>query len=132
MGRRTPLNIGIAGTLAIGFVACGGGGGSSPTAPSPGGGTVATITIGSNGVVSPKDITVSVGSRVTFVNNHSRPHEMSSDPHPEHTLCPELNVGTLSSGQSRTSANLNTARVCTYHDHLEDGNTNLQGTVRVQ
>ena len=37
--------------------------------------------------VSPRDITVAVGSRVTFVNNDSMPHDMASDPHPEHTLC---------------------------------------------
>ena len=36
-----------------------------------------------------------------FVNNDSRSHEMFSDPHPEHTDCPEINqVGFLSPGQS--------------------------------
>jgi plastocyanin len=136
MTVRGFCNTGIALALAIGFAACGSSG-STPTAPStntPGTGTVAgTITIGSNGVVSPRDITVAVGSRVTFVNSHSGAHEMTSDPHPEHTLCPALNqVGHLTSGQSRTSGNLNTPGVCTYHDHLNDGNTNLQGTIRVQ
>jgi plastocyanin len=78
-------------------------------------------------------VTVPAGSRVTFVNNHTASHEMTSDPHPDHTICPPLNqVGNLSPGQSRTSGNLNTVRVCTYHDHLNDGNENLQGTIRVQ
>ena len=60
-------------------------------------------------------------------------HEMTSDPHPEHTLCPSLNtVGLISPGQSRTSSNLNTATVCTYHDHINDTNAKLKGTIRVQ
>ena len=43
---------------------------------------------------------------------------MTSDPHPEHTDCPELNqIGFLNTGQSRPSGNLNTARRCGIHDH---------------
>jgi plastocyanin len=124
---------GIALTLALVFAGCGSDGGS-PTPPSETPGSVAaTITIGANGVVSPKDVTVAPGSRVTFVNNHNVPHDMSSDPHPEHSLCPPLNqVGHLTAGQSRTSGNLNTPGVCSYHDHLNDTNSNLKGTIRVQ
>ena len=116
----------------------GGGGGSTPTAPSPGGGdggstATTTITIGSDGRVSPANITVPVGSRVTMVNNHSRPHDMSSDPHPSHEDCPELNqIGFLSPGQSRTSGNLNTARRCGFHDHNEPTNTALSGSITIQ
>jgi plastocyanin len=117
-------------------------GGSNSTGPSSGGNNsggggggstnTTTITITSAGV-SPKDITVAAGPRVTFVNNDSRPHEMNSDPHPEHTLCnPELNVGFIAAGQSGTTQNLNTARVCTYHDHNQPSNTSLQGTIRIQ
>ena len=116
--------------------ACGGDDSDPPTGPSGGGGgggstNTTTITITSAGV-SPRDITVAVGSRVTFLNNDSSPHDMDSDPHPEHTLCPQLNVGFLSGGQSRSSQNLNTARVCTYHDHNQPSNTSLQGTIRIQ
>ena len=137
MTIRGFCNTGIALALAVGLPACGSSGGSTPTAPSnntPGTGTVAaTITIGANGIVSPRDVTVAAGSRVTFVNNHSAAHEMTSDPHPEHSVCPPLNqVGNLGPGQSRTSGNLNTPGVCTYHDHLNDGNANLHGTIRVQ
>ena len=47
-----------------------------------------------------------------------RSHEMFSDPHPEHTDCPEINqVGFLSPGQSRQTGNLNTVRTCGFHDH---------------
>ena len=53
-----------------------------------------------------------------MLNSDSRTHEMDSDPHPEHTDCPELNqIGFLNPGQSRQSGNLNTARKCGMHDH---------------
>jgi plastocyanin len=124
-----------AAAIALTVAACGGGD-SSPTTPTNPGGTggaiAATITIGADGRVSPASVTASLGSRVTFVNNHNRPHEMSSDPHPEHTQCPEINVGTIQAGQSRTTQNLVVARRCGFHDHLDDGNTALHGSITVQ
>ncbi len=125
---------------AVAFVAAGlaagcGGDSDPPTSPSGGGGggatNTTTITITSSGA-SPRDITVALGSRVTFVNNDTRPHEMDSNPHPAHTDCPALSVGFIAAGASATSQNLNTARVCGYHDHNQDTNTSLQGTVRIQ
>jgi plastocyanin len=130
---RTLVNFAIVLPVAIGFSACGGS--SSPSSPSSGNnGTIAaTIVIDSTGNVTPKDVTVPAGSRVTFTNNHTVNHEMASDPHPEHTLCPSLNtVGLFTPGQSRTSSNLNTPIVCTYHDHINDTNQALRGTIRVQ
>jgi plastocyanin len=120
-------------TLVI-FCASACGGGGSPTSPGGNDGTIAaTITIDATGNVTPKEVTVPAGSRVTFVNNHSTGHEMTSDPHPEHTLCPSLNsVGFISPGQSKTSSNLNTPMTCTYHDHINDTNVALRGTIRVQ
>ena len=100
----------------------GGGGGSTNTT---------TITITSAGA-SPRDITVSVGSRVTFVNNDSQPHDMNSNPHPEHTDCPALNIGFIAAGSPGISQNLNTARTCGFHDHNQPSNTNLQGIIRIQ
>ena len=121
--------------LMLTFAACGGGGSSTPSSPSPTpspspSGT--TITITASGV-SPKTLTVSAGSRVTFVNNDTRSHEMNSDPHPDHTLCPPINdVGFLAAGQSKTTGNLNTVRTCGYHDHNRDSDTSLQGTIVIQ
>jgi plastocyanin len=104
----------------------GGGGGGGNT------GTIAaTITITANGV-SPSSVTVAPGSRVTFVNNDSRPHDMASDPHPAHTDCPGLNVGFLQAGQSGTTQNLNTVRTCGFHDHNQPDVVSLQGTIRIQ
>ena len=103
-----------------------------PTGPSGGGGTIAaTITITANGV-SPKSVTVSPGSRVTFVNNDSGPHDMNSDPHPEHSDCRELNGLFIQPGQSGTSQNLKTIRTCGYHDHTQPFVTSRQGTIRIQ
>ena len=43
---------------------------------------------------------------------------MTSDPHPEHTDCLEINnIGFLSPGQTKETGNLNTVRTCGYHDH---------------
>jgi plastocyanin len=78
-------------------------------------------------------VTVAPGSRVTFVNNDSRPHEPASDPHPTHGSCPPLDqIGFIAAGQSRTSGNLNTAGTCSYHDHINDTDARLRGSVRVQ
>ena len=111
--------------------ACGGSGnaGSTPTVV-PGGSLTFTIT---SAGVSPKTLTASAGSQVTFINNDTIPHEMFSDPHPEHTDCPELNqVGFLSSGQARQTGNLNTVRTCGFHDHSQPLNTFLQGSILIR
>ncbi len=89
-------------------------GGGSPSTPSPG---AATVTITAAGV-SATQITVSAGTRVLFVNNDSRAHNMTSDPHPEHNDCTEINsVGVLQPNQSRETGNLVTIRTCGFHDH---------------
>ena len=128
ISRREALAaIGAAGT-AFAF----GCGSDSPTAPTGDGPIGATITITASGV-SPKSVTVSPGSRVTFTNNDSIAHDMNSDPHPEHTDCPEINdVGTLNPGQSRQTGNMNTVRTCGYHDHNQDTVVSLQGTITIQ
>ena len=121
--------------LTLTTTACGGSDGSptSPTPPPGGGGGTTTITIGANGAVSPQSVTVTLGTRVTFVNNHSRRHDMASDPHPEHSDCPEINqVGMLQPGQSRQTGNLNTVRTCAFHDHDDASNDALKGRIVIQ
>ena len=127
-----------AAALAAACLAAGCGG--SSTGPSSSGGnnsggggstTTTTITLTSNGA-SPRDITVTAGSRVTFVNNDSQPHDMNSNPHPEHTDCPALNVGFIAAGQQGVTQNLNTVRTCGFHDHNQPSNTSLQGVIRIQ
>ena len=96
----------------LALASCGG----SPSGPSTGG-SGTTITITADGV-NPTQTNGTQGSRVLFVNNDTRTHYMASDPHPEHTDCPEINsVGILQPGQSRETGNLNAVRTCGFHDH---------------
>jgi plastocyanin len=137
MTRTSYLAAAVLAVAAV-ATACGG----SSTSPSTGGGgtggggtgggsvNTTTITITSAGA-SPRDITITAGSRVTFVNNNNQPHDMASNPHPEHTDCPAL-VAFVTPGQSATTLNLNTVRTCGFHDHNQPTNTNLQGVIRIQ
>jgi hypothetical protein len=139
LGMRSRLTVGFIAACGLALIvgACGdsNGNGPSPVTPPttpPGAVSTQTITIANN-VATPKDIIVPRGSVVTFVNNDSRTHDMESNPHPEHTDCPALaQVGFLSPGQSRPSGNLNTARICGYHDHGLAEVTGLQGSITVQ
>jgi len=136
----------IGSSLAV--VACGGG--DSPSAPSPsqspspsptptptptpppGGPTATTtITISAAGV-SPKDIVVTRGSRVTFMNTDGVGHDMNSNPHPQHTSCTDMNVGFVAVAQSGQTEVLNIARTCGYHDHNQPSNENLWGTIKIE
>jgi plastocyanin len=122
--------------VVIGAITCGGSSSTTPSsAPSTSGGSSTstnTITITSAGV-STRNIQIAVGTRVLFVNNDSRSHNMLSDPHPEHTDCPELNqVGFLSPGQSRETGNLVTARTCGFHDHDDFSVQSLQGQIVIK
>jgi plastocyanin len=109
--------------------------GSTPAAPSnggsnTGGSTSNTITITAAGV-SPKTIQITLGSRVLFINNDTRPHNMATNPHPEHTDCdnPLKTVGFLTPGQRRETENFVIARTCGFHDHDNSDDTSLQGSI---
>jgi hypothetical protein len=115
--------------LVLILSACGGG--ESPPGPTPNNPNI--ITISSAGIASPNELTVPPGSRVLFVNGHSRRHDMTSDPHPDHLDCPEINqVGLLNPGQSRETGNLVAIRTCGFHDHDEPNNTNLRGRIIIR
>ena len=58
---------------------------------------------------------------------------MTSDPHPDHTDCPDLESGRmLTPGQSRETANLVFPRVCGFHDHDLPDVTALKGTITIR
>ena len=150
---KYSIAMGLAIVVAATAVACGGSS-STPTTPTPPTtttppattppttttppsttppGLTATITIGADGRVTPSSVTLARGGRVEFVNSHNRNHEMNSDPHPEHSDCPDLNqVGFLQPGQRKQTGNLNVARTCTFHDHGEPSNAGLKGSVVIQ
>ena len=122
--------IGLIAAIGILAVACGS---SSPSSPTGGndGPIAQTFTITSAGI-SPKTATVALGSRVTIVNNDNRTHDMKSDPHPEHSDCPPLNVNELGPGQSRTSQTLMSVRTCGMHDHSDPDNPLWKTSITVQ
>ncbi len=92
---------------------------ASQTAPQSQG----TITYTSNGF-DPASLTVTSGSSVTIKNNSSSLLQFDSDPHPEHTDDPELNVGTISPGQSKTITVTKTGSHG-YHNHLNPSDTGV-------
>jgi plastocyanin len=110
-------------------------GGSKPTSPSPSGNgktNTLILTVTAAGV-GPRTLTVPNGSRVVFLNSDTHPHNMTSDPHPTHEDCPELNqVGFLNPGQQRESGNLVVSGTCGFHDHDNPGTLSLQGKITIQ
>ena len=130
MPRSWPWGRAVLSFLITACVSCGGdSSGTPPTNPS----NPFVVTISSGGIVSPRELTVPPGTRVLFVNNHSRRHDMTSDPHPDHLDCPELNqVGVLNAGQNRESGNLVTVRACGFHDHDDPNNVSLRGTIVIR
>lgn len=134
---RTVGNLAFGGVAAAAIALAISCGGSSSSTTSPSGSctpssSLTTIVIMNNSVC-PQSLTVPRGTQVTFSNQDSRVHEMDSDPHPEHTDCPELNqIGFLNPAQQRSSGNLNTARRCGFHDHGNPDNLALKGTITIQ
>jgi plastocyanin len=90
-----------------------------PTNPAPAPAPAGPPTVRVNAAgMNPGEITVSVGDRVTFINEDVQPHDIAGGPDIEHPDCREIDaVGFLVTGQSRQTAPLPVARVCDYHDH---------------
>jgi plastocyanin len=61
----------------------------------------ATITYSDSGF-SPATTTVKAGDTVAIKNSSSSEMQFNSDPHPAHTDDPDLNVGVVASGQTKT------------------------------
>ena len=105
---------------------------SAPPTTPPNSNNPFRITITAAGA-DPKELTVPPGTRVLFVNNDSRRRNMTSDPHPEHDLCTEINaVGFLNTGQSKETGNLNIVRTCGFHDHDDPDNNNVKGRIVIR
>ena len=127
-GRRRKAVLGWAAAVVLAG-ACSKDSTSSPSEP-PSGGTTVTITAAG---ASPRNLTVPLGTQITFINHDTVAHDMYSDPHPEHTDCPEFDsVGHLTPGATRQTKNLTTTRVCGFHDHINPFITSLTGSIRIQ
>lgn len=123
--------------MAATWAACGGSS-STPASPSGGGSAgstgpvAATVTITASGV-SPSTVTVAAGSRVAFINNGTRAVAISSDPHPAHTDCPNIDAtGLVQPGQTGTTGTLSVVRTCRFHDHNDSTNNSLKGSIVIQ
>ncbi len=132
----------VTSVLCVAGVACGGSTGTPtpPAGPSPP--PIAppvpntpplavTVTIGASGV-SPKEVLVGIGGRITFLNQDVRPHDMFSSPHTDHSRpdCPEMGrVGFLVPGQSGETSVFEMPRECTFHDHIDPLHEPLIGRI---
>ena len=120
-------------SLLLMMTAAGCGGGGGPTDPSPAPSNPNRITISASGAVSPTELIVPPGTRVLFINNHARRHDMTSDQHPDHMDCPEINqVGVLQPGQNRETGNLVSVRTCGFHDHENPDDPLLKGRIVIR
>ena len=120
-------------SLLLMMTAAGCGGGGGPTDPSPAPSNPNRITISASGAVSPTELSVPPGTRVLFINNHTRRHDMTSDQHPDHMDCPEINqVGVLQPGQNRETGNLVSVRTCGFHDHENPDDPLLKGRIVIR
>jgi hypothetical protein len=120
-------------SLLLMMIAAGCGGGGGPTEPSPAPSNPNRITISASGAVSPTELIVAPGTRVLFINNHARRHDMTSDQHPDHMDCPEINqVVVLQPGQNRETGNLVSVRTCGFHDHENPDEPLLKGRIVIR
>ena len=123
---RVRARAALAVLVAILVAAC------DSTTPTPPPNSTVTVRITATGM-SPKSVDVALGGRVLFINQDSRDHTIGSDPHPDHSDCPDLNqVGLLQPGQRRETANLVQPRVCGFHDHDLPNVTTLTGTITIR
>jgi hypothetical protein len=103
--------------------------GGSPSAPAE---SAATLTLTSTGI-TPTEVRVPAFSKVLFINNDIRPHDMNSDPIPGHTDCPAINaVGALAPGERRSTGTLAVPRTCGFHDHDNELDAAWKGRIIVQ
>lgn len=101
---------------------------SSSISPSPTATISATIVKITSTGFSPQTVTIKAGDSVTWMNDDTAMHNVSSAPHPTHTAYPPLNLGNIAPGSSK-SLTFPTAGTYKYHDHL---NPSLTGSVIVE
>jgi plastocyanin len=86
------------------------------------------VHIGAGGV-TPQVLHIEAGTVVTFVNRDARAHELRSDPHPAHTECAWMNLGTIPAGASRETVKVVSGQGCGYHAEGDPASRSFQGFV---
>jgi plastocyanin len=86
-----------------------------------------SITYDSSGF-TPAEVSVKSGDNITVVNKSEEEAEPSSDPHPAHTINPEINFGDIEPGGSKT-VTVTTTGTWGYHNHYK---AEHRGTITVQ
>ena len=89
----------------------------------------ASVTITSQGFI-PQTILVKKDSTVTWTNQDNKPHQVSSDPHPTHSLIPALGKGKLLPAGSSQTFTFTQPGTFTYHD--EQNPLKFKGTIVVK
>ena len=87
----------------------------------------ATITYDGNSY-EPSTTTVKSGETIKIVNQSGSRMEFASDPHPRHTINPQLNTGDIDPGVSKTIT-VTTTGTWGFHNHY---NSSQRGTVIVE
>jgi plastocyanin len=100
---------------------------SESTSANPPASQEKVITYSASGF-SPASLTVNSGDKVTVKNASSNQIQFDSNPHPQHTEDPELNIGIIMPGKSETIT-VTTKGSHGFHNHLNPGAT---GTLVVQ
>jgi plastocyanin len=101
-----------------------------PTTVPPSGPPAVTIT--STGF-APQEVTIPVGSRVTFVNMDRTGHEIWGGVDHASRDCDEVEAaGFLVPGQRRETAVFTAPKTCRFHDHANLGNPAFQGRIFIQ
>ncbi len=87
----------------------------------------AMVTLTKDGF-SPQTVTIKVGTKVTWTNKSGDIATVNSDPHPQHTAYPSLNLGEFNDGET-LSFIFTKPGTYGYHNHLNPTST---GTVTVE
>jgi plastocyanin len=83
--------------------------------------------------MTPLEITIAVGQRVTFANNDIRAHDVVGGVDPSHPDCPEIaQAGFLAAGQRGDTGVFTSARTCEYHDHTMLSVPSFQGRIIIR
>ena len=93
--------------------------------------TTATVEIHSTGF-DPIFVVIAPGGRVTFRNRDDVSHQVASDPHPDHTGCPELNGPPLAPGATFVATMPGEDRTgCSFHDDQRLDQQSFRGSISV-